>query len=63
MNRDGFKKFVSDHGGKLVGSISGKTDYLICNDIFSATKKVNEARSLVLKVISEEEFFELVEGK
>lgn len=57
--RTEIKAFIERHGGKLTGSISGKTNYLICNSPFSSSKKVSEAKSRGIPIISEEEFFEM----
>lgn len=63
MTRDEFKKLVTVLGGRVVGSISGKTDYLVCNNIILVTAKVHEARSLGVEVISENQFLEMVKWK
>lgn len=46
-------------GGKVTGSVTGKTDYLINNDVNSASSKNRKARELNIPVISEEDFMEL----
>lgn len=55
-NRDALKAEIEAHGGKVVAKISGKTDYLINNDVNSTTAKNKEAQALGIKIISEEEF-------
>ena len=57
-NRDELKKAIEVCGGKVVGSVSGKTDYLINNDINSTTAKNATARKLNIPIISEEEFIQ-----
>lgn len=55
-NRDALKEVIEANGGKVVAKISGKTDYLINNDVNSTTAKNKEAQALDVKIISEEEF-------
>ena len=57
-NRAEFKKSVEARGGKVAGSISKKTDYLIINDLESTTSKANKARELNIPLISETDFIE-----
>ncbi len=58
-NRDELKEFIQNAGGKVTGSVSEKTDYLINNDIHSVSAKNKRARELNIPIISEEEFKEL----
>ena len=60
-NRDELKKIIESFGGKVSGSISGKTDYLINNDVNSTSSKNTSAKKLNIPIISEEEFFSLIE--
>ena len=55
-NRDALKEVIETNGGKVATKISGKTDYLINNDVNSTTAKNKEAQALGVKIISEEEF-------
>lgn len=55
-NRNEFKAYVESNGGKVAGSVSGKTDYLVNNDINSTSSKNVKARSLNVPIISEDEF-------
>ena len=55
-NRDALKEVIEANGGKVAAKISGKTDYLINNDVNSTTAKNKEAQALGVKIISEEEF-------
>lgn len=55
-NRDEFKAYVEANGGKVAGSVSGKTDYLVNNDLESASSKNTKAKSLGIPIISEDEF-------
>ena len=50
------KEYIEKRGGFLRSAISGKTDYLICNDPASTTTKMEEARELEIPIISEAEF-------
>lgn len=56
QNRDAFKAYVMAQGGKVAGSVSGKTDFLVNNDPASGSSKNRKARELGLPIISEEEF-------
>ena len=57
-NRDEFKAYVESQGGKVTGSVSGSTDYLINNDTESLSTKNTRAKQLGIPVISEDEFIE-----
>lgn len=57
-NRDEFKAYVEGKGGKVAGSVSGKTNYLVNNDINSTSSKNQKARNLNIPIISEDEFVE-----
>ncbi|MBR6977024.1 MAG: NAD-dependent DNA ligase LigA [Lachnospiraceae bacterium] len=58
-NRDALKAFIEARGGKVTGSVTKNTDYLINNDVNSNSTKNKTARSLGIPVISEEEFLNL----
>ena len=47
------KAFIEEHGGFLRGSVSGKTNYLICNDPDEDTVKARKARELGIPFITE----------
>ena len=55
-NRDELKELIESLGGKVTGSVSKNTDYLINNDVMSTSGKNKKARELGVPVISEEEF-------
>ena len=55
-NRDALKEKIESLGGKVSGSISGKTDYLINNDVNSTSSKNAAAKKLNIPIISEEDF-------
>ena len=58
-NRDELKKLVESRGGKVVGSVSKNTSYLINNDINSTSAKNQSAKNLNIPIITEEEFLAL----
>lgn len=55
-NRDALVSEIESHGGKVVGSISKKVNYLINNDINSNSAKNNAAKAANIPIISEEDF-------
>lgn len=55
-NRDEFKAYVEASGGKVTGSVTSKTSYLVNNDTASASSKNRKAKELGIPIISEEEF-------
>lgn len=61
-NRDALKEFIADRGGKVAGSVSAKTDYLINNDVNSTSSKNKKAAQLGIPILSEEEFLSKFTG-
>lgn len=59
-NRNALKDLIESLGGKVVGSVSAKTDYLINNDVTSNSSKNKKAKELNVQIISEEDFNELI---
>lgn len=57
-NRDNLKDLIEENGGKVTGSVSKKTDYLINNDLTSPSSKNKKAKDLGIPIISEEDFME-----
>ena len=57
-NRDEFKASVEERGGKVSGSVSKKTDYLVNNDTSSTSGKNKKAKELGIPIISEDQFIE-----
>ncbi|MBP5729262.1 MAG: NAD-dependent DNA ligase LigA, partial [Clostridia bacterium] len=55
-NRDEFKAYVEQQGGKVAGSVSGKTSFLVNNDAASQSSKNRKAAELGVPVITEDEF-------
>ncbi len=60
-NRNELKAYIEQNGGKTTGSVTGKTNYLINNDVHSASSKNKKAQELGVAIISEEEFLKLTE--
>ena len=58
-NRDALKAEIEAEGGKVAGSVSAKTTYLINNDVNSNSGKNKKARELGIPVISEEDYKKL----
>ena len=58
-NRDELKKIIEDRGGKVAGSVSSKTTYLINNDVLSSSSKNKKAKTLGIPIISEDDFLQL----
>lgn len=60
-NRDELKAFIESQGGKVAGSISSKTNYLINNDVNSNSSKNVSAKKLGVPIVSEEDFLKILE--
>ena len=58
-NRNEVKNLIEKRGGKVIGSVSSKTDYLINNDSTSNSSKNKKAKELGIPIITEEEFMEM----
>lgn len=59
-NRDALKEKIESLGGKVSGSISKKVTALINNDVNSTSSKNTKAKSLGVKIMSEDEFLEYI---
>lgn len=59
-NRDELVSAIEGAGGKVSGSVSAKTSYLINNDVTSSSGKNKKARELGIPVISEEDFMKML---
>ena len=59
-NRREVKEEIEKRGGKVTGSVTSKTNYLINNDVNSTSSKNRKARELGVPIISEEEFIEML---
>jgi DNA ligase (NAD+) len=58
MSRDEAKKLIESAGGKVTGSVSKKTDYVVAGE--DAGSKLTKAQELGVQVLTEEEMSELV---
>ena len=58
-NRSEAKKFIESLGGKVTGSVTGKTSYLINNDTTSNSSKNKKAKELGVPILSEEDLLKL----
>ena len=61
-NRAEVKEEIEKRGGKVTGSVTSKTNYLINNDVNSTSSKSRKARELGVPIISEEEFLNMLNG-
>ena len=59
-NRGEVKELIESKGGKVTGSVTSKTNYLINNDVDSASSKNKKAKELGVPVISEDAFLEML---
>lgn len=62
-NRNEMKDLIEKLGGKVTGSVTGKTSYLINNDVTSSSSKNKKAKELGVPIISEDDFNKLIEGQ
>jgi DNA ligase (NAD+) len=60
LGRNEAKAFIEERGGRVAGSVSGKTDYLVVGD--DAGSKLDRARELGVKLLTEEQLRELSEA-
>ena len=60
MNRNEAKSYIEAHGGKVTGSVSRKTSYLVAGE--AAGSKLDKANSLGVTVINEDQFKALVQS-
>lgn len=58
-NRNELKDYIEKLGGKVTGSVSKNTDYLINNDVTSNSSKNKKARELNIPILSEDDFIKL----
>ena len=59
VSREEMKALIAAHGGKNTGSVSGSTTYLLAGEK-AGPEKLRKAEKLGVKVISEEEFYQLI---
>lgn len=62
-NRNELKDYIEKLGGKVTGTVSKNTDYLINNDVTSNSSKNKKARELNIPILSEEDFIKLSKGE
>lgn len=60
-NRNEIKKAIEEHGGKVTGSVTSKTSYLINNDMNSTSSKNQKAKKLGIGIISESDLLAMME--
>lgn len=58
-NRNAVKDYIEQRGGKVTGSVTSKTNYLINNDSMSGSSKNKKAKQLGVKIITEQEFLDM----
>ena len=57
-SRNDLKDIIEQKGGKVTGSVTGKTTCLINNDVASSSSKNKKAKELGVAILSEEDFME-----
>lgn len=60
-NRNEVKEVIESKGGKVTGSVTTKTNFLINNDVTSTSSKNKKAKELGIPIITEEEFLHMLE--
>lgn len=61
-NRNEIKELIESKGGKVTGSVTSKTNYLINNNVESSSSKNKKAKELGVPIISENDFLELLKA-
>ena len=61
MNKNELQERIESRGGKVAGSVSKKTAYLINNDSMSNSSKNKKAKELGIPILTEEEFLKKFE--
>ena len=61
-SRDEYKTIIEQNGGKNVGSISGKTSFILAGDNMGPSK-LQKAEKLGIPIVSEDEFLEMIKPK
>lgn len=62
-NRNALKAEIERLGGKVTGSVTSKTNYLINNDVTSGSSKNKKARELQIPILSEEDFLAMIQAE
>ena len=60
MSRSESKKIIENEGGKVLGSVSKKLNYLVIGDNKPTTKKINEAKANGIDILSEKDWYKLI---
>ncbi|MPM28906.1 DNA ligase [bioreactor metagenome] len=60
QNRNELKLLIESLGGKVTGSVTGKTSYLINNDKESSSSKNKKAKELNIPIVSEQDFISMI---
>lgn len=60
-NRNEVKDVIEQNGGKVTGSVTAKTNYLMNNDNLSSSSKNKKAKELGIAIVTEEEFIKMLE--
>lgn len=60
-SRDEYKALIEQHGGKNVGSISGKTSFILAGDNMGPSK-LQKAEKLGIPLVNEDDFLDMIEG-
>ena len=60
MSRSEAKALAEENGAKILGSVSKKLDYLIAGNSKPTKKKIDKARDIKIKIMTEEEWYELL---
>lgn len=60
-SRDEYKMMIEQNGGKNVGSISGKTSFILAGDNMGPSK-LQKAEKLGIRIVSEDEFLEMIKA-
>ena len=62
MSRSEAKSIAENNGGKVLGSISKKLDFLVVGDSKPTKKKVDEAKALKIRIITENEWNKILDS-
>ena len=60
MSRSEAKKIVENEGGKILGSVSRKLDFLVSGNSKPTVKKLNQAKELGIKIMNENDWYKLI---
>ena len=60
MSRSEAKSLAEEHGGKVLGNISKKLDILVVGNVKPTKKKIEKAKGLKIKIVSEEEWYDFL---